>query len=345
MALYCKRLKKLDWNKSDRIFQHQNNNSLWVHHFNSDVYEKRECPPNSIPFDGECISILDKGKIRYDPCNPRGKRLIRYPWTDYNGRSNVQARSFGRLERHRFDCIVFPFLLSPMLKEKIVSLKTVDYESIEKFQVSHHHAPYLSPIRVLVFGPHGELGKMRTIVEFVHKAGKYPLDYVQADLSDEICKEYNAVRINAMNIPFPDNYFNILAFQHILEHVMDLNQTLNEIKRVLAPGGFAVLSCPIGMYLRKTIEDPSCTSEKCRLKKFRQSDHVRNIGTDIIDRLNHRFDTVRVGHYWKYYKKKKPYFKKLFSNAEYHSEDKAMYIYVFKQPSEALSQSIQEIFD
>lgn len=342
---YCTGLKNRECKHVNTVFKDQHNDSLWVHRLNIENDVDPKCAANSVFFDGECILLRDRGNMRYDPCNPRGKRVITGLWKDYNGRSNVQSRTFGVLERHRFDCIVFPRLLKPIMQEKIARLEAVDYNSTGTHRVSHHHAPYLSPIRVLVFGPHGELGKMRTIVEVTRKADKYPLDYVQADLSDAICKEYNAVKINAMSIPFPNNYFNILVFQHILEHVRDLNQSLNEIKRVLAPGGFAVLSCPFDMALPKTIEDPSCTSEECRLRKFRQFDHVRNIGADVIDWLKDRFDFVRAGHYWKYYKSKMPYLQSLFANAEYHSEDKGMYIYVFKQPNEELSQSIHAVFD
>lgn len=316
------------------------NTTTWNHRLPNEAH-LTTCPKTSTIFDGECVSANERGHVRYDPCNPRGMRVVRTPWRNYNGRPNVYSPTFGFLERHRFDCIVFPNLIKSILKQKISQIGDVDYQSTSQNQVFYNRGPYLNPIRVLVFGPRGELGKMRHVVESVHRAGKYPLDYIQADVSDIICERYNSIKVDAMNIPFPNNFFTILVAQHVLEHVPDLNQTLNEIQRVLAPGGFAVISAPLSVHMNKTKEDPLCLTEKCRLEKFNQIDHVRNMGADVLHNLKERFDSVRFGNYWEYYEKNMPELKNLFENPEYHERKQSHYIYVFKAMNE---EDIQTVF-
>lgn len=328
-------------------FGNQNRNeyeTMWKHHTlnTTAANTSLSCTEKSVLFDGECIPEKQMRKVRYDPCNPSGKRIVVSEWETYNRRPNTQSQTFGVLERHRFDCLVFPILFRSILERKMSEIDPVDYDSILEKRVSYRRAPYLNPIRVLVFGPHKELGKMRIAVESVHRAGKYPLDYIQADLSDTICKQYNAIKIDAMNIPFPDNFFDVLVFQHVLEHVADLNQTVRELERVLAPGGFAVLTSPVSMKLDKTEEDMHCKSEKCRQLKFKQFDHVRNIGSDILNILREKFDDVRSGYYWKFYETKMPYLQKLFSNPEYQHKTKEMFMYTFKDPDK---EELRRIFD
>ena len=40
------------------------------------------------------------------------------------------------------------------------------------------------------------------------------------------------------NIPFPENYFETVFAIEVLEHLLDIDQCLSEIHRVLKPGGF-----------------------------------------------------------------------------------------------------------
>lgn len=304
--------------------------SVWRHEAHLDV-STIPCPKDTLSFDGECIHRTEQLKVRYDPCNPRGKRVIRTEWKSFNNRAGIQSQTFGFLERHRFDCLIIPTLVRSILAYKLSLLTDVDYNSLNKKKVSYHAAPYLSPLRVLVFGPHGELGKMRTISELAHRTGKYPLDYIQADLSPEICEKYNAIPVNAMEMQFPDGFFSAVVLQHVLEHVADVNQTISEIYRVLAPNSFAILSAPLAMNIAKTVQDVNCTTSECRLQTFKQEDHVRILGRDLFGLLSSRFDHVRVGHYSQFYRSKMPHLRQLFTNPEYHHEDKSVYIYVFKK--------------
>ncbi|HTP58462.1 MAG TPA: class I SAM-dependent methyltransferase [Spirochaetia bacterium] len=42
----------------------------------------------------------------------------------------------------------------------------------------------------------------------------------------------------------PDNYYHVVHFSHLIEHVPDPRGFLEEVKRILAPGGFAAITTP-----------------------------------------------------------------------------------------------------
>ncbi len=46
------------------------------------------------------------------------------------------------------------------------------------------------------------------------------------------------------SLPFPDSVFDLVVCTEVLEHVADPRQAMNEICRVLAPGGYLVTSVP-----------------------------------------------------------------------------------------------------
>ena len=46
------------------------------------------------------------------------------------------------------------------------------------------------------------------------------------------------------NLDFPDNYFDKVLCSEVIEHVLDVKKALNEIHRVLKPGGSFVLTTP-----------------------------------------------------------------------------------------------------
>ena len=93
------------------------------------------------------------------------------------------------------------------------------------------------------------------------------------------------VKMDVQTIPFPNNSFDAIICNHVLEHVANDRQAMNELHRVLKPNGWAILQVPYSPIVGKTLEDPTCTSPKSREKQFGQSDHVRLYGRDYVDRL------------------------------------------------------------
>ena len=91
--------------------------------------------------------------------------------------------------------------------------------------------------------------------------------------------------MNVLNLPFEDNYFDVIICNHLLEHVPNDIDAMQELFRVLNKKGEAILQVPISKNSTKTYEDFSITDPEERVVAFGQFDHVRIYGQDYVDRL------------------------------------------------------------
>ena len=106
--------------------------------------------------------------------------------------------------------------------------------------------------------------------------------YITADIESPLAK----VKMDIHHIPFPDNHFDALMCNHVLEHVESDFQALKELHRVLKPGGWAVLQVPFFFPLTETtLEDKTIVDPLEREKQYGQSDRVRRYGKDYADRI------------------------------------------------------------
>lgn len=93
----------------------------------------------------------------------------------------------------------------------------------------------------------------------------------------------DTVGMDLTRLPFADRAFDAIYCSHVLEHVPDDRTAMRELRRVLAPSGWAVLSVPLTA--ERTDEDPSVMDPGERLHRFGQRDHVRRYGADFGERL------------------------------------------------------------
>ena len=108
-------------------------------------------------------------------------------------------------------------------------------------------------------------------------------NYITADIESPLAK----VKMDIHQIPFPENSFDVVLCNHVLEHVKDDIQAMREIKRVLRPDGWALMQIPFFSPVPdKTFEDNSITNPRERERAFGQSDHVRKYGKDYAERIN-----------------------------------------------------------
>jgi SAM-dependent methyltransferase len=127
-------------------------------------------------------------------------------------------------------------------------------------------------LRVLHFAPEHQLQE-----KFKNAPN---LDYISADLDMPTAM----IQMDITNITFPDNAFDVIICNHVLEHVPDDHLAMSELYRVLKPGGWAILQTPMSNKA-ETEEDLTITDPKERERRFGQDDHVRTYGMDKKDRL------------------------------------------------------------
>ena len=119
------------------------------------------------------------------------------------------------------------------------------------------------------------------------------LEYITADLESPWAK----VRMNVQDIPFPDNTFDVIICNHLLEHVDDVNLALKEMHRVMKPGGWGIMQSPLNENREVTFEDRSIASPAEREKIFGQRDHLREFGRDYPEVLGSSGFRVVVDDY------------------------------------------------
>lgn len=107
------------------------------------------------------------------------------------------------------------------------------------------------------------------------------LDYVTTDLESPLAD----VKADICDLPFKDNEFDIILCNHVLEHIPDDTKAMQELYRILKPGGFGIFQIPQDLSRETTFEDNSITDPKERAKIFGQYDHVRVYGRDYFDKL------------------------------------------------------------
>ena len=107
------------------------------------------------------------------------------------------------------------------------------------------------------------------------------LDYITADL----ISPWADVKLDVQNIPFPDSNFDVVICNHVLEHVDDDRKAMQELLRVMKPGGFGIFQVPLDNSIEKTLEDKSINTPELREKYYKQRDHLRLYGKDYAKRL------------------------------------------------------------
>lgn len=116
---------------------------------------------------------------------------------------------------------------------------------------------------------------------FINRFEALPnLDYITADIESPLAK----VKMDVHSIPFPENTFDVIFCNHVLEHVDDDILACSEFNRVLNPGGWGILQSPV-YALDNTLEDNTITDPADRERIFGQRDHVRKFGKDYAERL------------------------------------------------------------
>lgn len=179
------------------------------------------------------------------------------PYGYENPRENVLSPSTLSLERHR--------LLWLFLKNET------------DFFTKELHLLHFAPEQAF----HGRFKKLKNI------------EYTTTDLNSPLAQ----VKADICNLPFEDNSYDVILCNHVLEHIPDDVKAMEELFRVMKPGGWGIFQIPQDLKRETTFEDDSITDKKERTRIFGQYDHVRVYGRDYFDKLRAAgFDVKEVDY-------------------------------------------------
>ena len=175
-----------------------------------------------------------------------GKSFRKFlPYGYENPRENVLSPSTLSLERHR--------LLWLYLKNE------TDF--------------FNKPIKLLHFAP--EQAFYQRFKKLDH------ITYTTTDLNSPLAD----VKADICHLPFDDDTFDVILCNHVLEHIPDDAKAMQELYRVMKPGGWGIFQIPQDLKREQTFEDNTITDRKERARIFGQYDHVRIYGRDYFDKL------------------------------------------------------------
>lgn len=133
----------------------------------------------------------------------------------------------------------------------------------------------LPGMAILHFAPERRLAKLIK--------AKGPERYIKCDLYPNAP---DMERIDMLAIPYPDESFDLVIANHVLEHVADDIKALREIRRILKVGGLAILQTPFSPKLHHTWMDAGIDNDLSRRHAYGQEDHIRLFGKDIFARFS-----------------------------------------------------------
>lgn len=156
------------------------------------------------------------------------------------------------------------------------------------FIIKELKLPDTKNINILHIAPEPKLSKVLLSQNFK--------EYICGDLFTEGYHYADHVKnINVLDIPYEDNHFDFVICNHVLEHIPEDDKAMKELRRVLKPGGKAILQVPISKNNEHTHEDFTISDPQKRRELFGQFDHVRIYGQDYVNRLeNSGFHVNRI---------------------------------------------------
>lgn len=192
------------------------------------------------------------GNYHMNTCNICGS----VDYVDFNGRQKIQCASCKSLERHR------------LVRWTLEKLGYVSGNQVTK------RALHLAP------------------EEMTHRYLAKSLG-VGLICSDLVPSKYSHAQCLKLALPegfdiFPDNYFDLILHNHVLEHIPgNYRDHLTQFLRLLRSGGYMVFTVPAISRISKTVEGgEDLSTDDDRVRLHGQSDHYKSFGYDLIEWFN-----------------------------------------------------------
>jgi SAM-dependent methyltransferase len=180
------------------------------------------------------------------------------------GKSSEKFLNYGNVTRANAAC---PYCNS------LERTRLLNYYLVKETDIFSGHK------EILHFAPDGKLGS---------KLKKQSQNYVSADLMKGIADEVQDIQ----QLSYSDNKFDYIICSCVLGHVPNEEIAINEIYRVLKPGGKAFIMTVINLGTYKTLEDPMIKTEVDKLNFYGEKDLLRYHGEDFEHRLQR--DNVEI---------------------------------------------------
>lgn len=170
------------------------------------------------------------------------------PFRDFNSfaglRRHVECPRCGTLERHRVQYLVVTEILDRLDTSKMRMLHVAPEPFFRKF--------------------------------FAGRFGRYE--------TADLCMKGVDYHVDLQHAPFPDATYDFIFASHVLEHIPDDQKAIREIRRVLKPGGLAIL--PVPVICEKTVEYPAANPKEAW--------HMRAPGLDYFEKFKPHFSRVET---------------------------------------------------
>ncbi len=104
------------------------------------------------------------------------------------------------------------------------------------------------------------------------------------------------LKLDITSLDLPDESFDVVFCNHVLEHVSDYNLALNELHRIIRKGGTLIISFPIDSDKEHVLDMKDSTAED-RIRVCGQHDHLRIFGKDskeILENAGFEVDIINT---------------------------------------------------
>ena len=197
--------------------------------------------------------------------------------------------------RCRADMILFPGQMKmycPCCGIKLRAFVAGSYQDyptrMDSMRYEHTRQDVLCPAckslprhRILAswFEDHKEMLKSADILYFAQDNSealwlkRNNISYTTADLYRDA-----DLKLDIQETGLPDESYDVIICNHVLEHVDNFRIALKEMFRILRNGGSFICSFPMDPKINLLDEDPSVQTAEERLRRFGQHDHKRIFG-------------------------------------------------------------------
>jgi predicted SAM-dependent methyltransferase len=233
----------------------------------------RVCPESLIK---PALKVVRKGRIfryRIDLVLHRKEKSVFYPCCglrcrSFNGDNYLENPSRFNPERykHTRQDVLCP-MCRALPRHRILALWCDEH--IEKLKSS----------KILYSAPE------YSMIQWMDRNG---VSYITADLYAEA-----DLRLDIQETGLPDESYDAIIANHVLEHVDDFRKALREMRRILREDGVFICSFPMDQNV-ELLEEAEPLSESERIKRFGQNDHKRVFGMEADKLLSEAAFVVLV---------------------------------------------------